>query len=99
MNTHRSGKVSGAAPSFLMRCIWKERNRTFEGEELSLPKLKFIFLKTLYEWCYNSSNFSTNSLKDFVDGCQAVSCQALVFVYFSFSLVFYFSSCTHVFEF
>ena len=38
-----------------MWCLWKERNRrTFEGKELSLPNLKFLFLKTLYKWCSDS---------------------------------------------
>ena len=41
-------KVWRAAPACLMWCIWREHNQcTFKGKELSLPNIKFLFLKTL----------------------------------------------------
>jgi hypothetical protein len=62
-----SREVWGAAPTCHMWCIWRERNQcTFEGVELSLSKLKFLFLKSLYDWC-SASLYSTDSLMDFLD--------------------------------
>lgn len=40
-----SNKIMKAIPLYLMRCIWKERkNIYFEGKELALMKLKFLYL-------------------------------------------------------
>lgn len=44
-----------------MWCIWCERNaQCFEGEELIVFKLKYLFLKTLYEWTSLISSFSAD---------------------------------------
>ena len=41
-------KVWRAEPACLIWCIWREYNQcTFKGKELSLPNIKFLFLKTL----------------------------------------------------
>ena len=43
----------------LLWCIWRERNaHCFEGKELPLMKLKFLFLKMLYEWMSAFISFS-----------------------------------------
>ncbi len=42
-----------------------EKSRTFDGNEYSLPHLKFLFLRVLNE-CSKSSTFSTYSFKDFL---------------------------------
>ncbi len=50
----------------LIGCIWRERNGCcFEGKELHLTKLNFLFLKTLHEWTLASTSFSTSNLLDF----------------------------------
>ena len=44
-------KVWGAVPACFMWFIWRKWNwRTFEGRELSFPNLRFLFLRTLFEW-------------------------------------------------
>ena len=61
----QSREAWGAAPACLMWCIWQERNqRTFEGVELSLPNLKFLFFNSLHDWC-SVSPFSVASFMDF----------------------------------
>ncbi len=63
----RSKEVWGAAPACLIWCIWSEKNqRTFEGVELSIPNLKFVFLRTLFNWCCTSATFSMNSFMEFL---------------------------------
>jgi hypothetical protein len=58
IGTCRSREVWGAVLACLLWCIWRERNNcTFEGVELSLPDLKFLILKCLYDWCSNPSVF------------------------------------------
>ena len=39
----------------------------FEVKELSLPNLKFLFLKTLFEWVSQSFTLSKYSLVEFLD--------------------------------
>ena len=49
-------------------CIWRERNQwKFEGKELSVLNLKFLFLKTLYELLSPSFTLSGSSLMEFLD--------------------------------
>ena len=51
LGSHRYAIVWGATPPSLIWCIWGERNHcTFEDKESTLPNLKFLFLKTIYEW-------------------------------------------------
>ena len=50
------GAIWKAIPHCLMWCVWHERNnRTFSGEEQSIPALKFSFLQTLHD-CLKASN-------------------------------------------
>ena len=48
---HRNGDIWKVVPLCFMWCIWKERNsRCFEDIERSMPDLKLLFLRTLFEW-------------------------------------------------
>ena len=50
----------------LLWCLWCEWNaQCFEGDELSAVKLKYIFLKTLYEWASLTYSFSVDVFLDF----------------------------------
>lgn len=45
----------------LMWCIWSKQNaQCFEGEEIIVFKLKYLFLKTLDEWTSLTSSFSAD---------------------------------------
>lgn len=56
IGARESREAWGAAPTCLFWCILRERNQcTFEGVELSVPNLKFSFLKMLYDWYSNSA--------------------------------------------
>ena len=60
------GMMWQAVPLCLLWCFWREQNAwCFEGDELSAVKLKFIFLKTLYEWASLTSSFSVDVFLDF----------------------------------
>jgi hypothetical protein len=65
-----SGAIWKAIPHCLMWCLWRERNnRTFSGEEQSIPALKFPFLQTLYDWLKASNLVCSNSLCEMLDSC------------------------------
>ena len=52
----------------LIWCIWKEKNaKCFEGLENSISSVKFIFLKSLYEWLSASGQFSFSNLFGLLD--------------------------------
>ena len=49
-------------------CIWREHNAScFENQELSVVKLKYLFLKTLYEWTLLHVSVSVEGLLDLMD--------------------------------
>ena len=51
LGSHEAGNIWKMIPHYLMWCLWCECNsRTFNGEETSIPALKFRFLQTLFEW-------------------------------------------------
>ena len=55
-------------PHCLMWCIWKQRNsRCFEDNERSMPDLKLLFLRTLFDWfsVWRNQHFSILDLLDF----------------------------------
>ena len=65
-----SGAIWKAIPHCLMWCLWREwNNRTFSGEEQSIPALKFSFLQTLYHWLKASNLVCSNSLSEMLDSC------------------------------
>ena len=65
-----SGAIWKAIPHCLMWCIWREqKNRTFSGEEQSIPGLKFSFLQTLHDWLKASNLVCCNSLSEMLDSC------------------------------
>ena len=48
---HRNRVIWKVVPLCLMWCIWKERNsRYFEDIERSMPDLKLLFIRTLFDW-------------------------------------------------
>ena len=48
---HRNGVIWKVVPLCLLWCIWKERNsRCFEDIECSMPDLKLLFIRTLFDW-------------------------------------------------
>ena len=48
--------------------IWRERNaNTFKGNESSKVQLKFLFLKSLYDWTLVTNSISSTTLLDFFD--------------------------------
>jgi hypothetical protein len=64
-------KVWKTIPHCLMWHIWCERNaRTFNGEETSVPALKFSFLQSLFEWSTASNLIYSNSMSDMLDICS-----------------------------
>ena len=61
------GKVRQAAPLCVFG-LWREHNACcFENQELSVVKLKCLFLKTLYEWTLQRVSFSVEGLLDLMD--------------------------------
>lgn len=56
------GEIWVLVPLCLMWCLWRERNSCFEGTEILLPQLKFLFLKTLV-----NTPFSSHHLLDVLD--------------------------------
>ena len=65
---HRNGDIWKVVPLCLMWCIWKERNcRCFEDNERSMPDLKLLFLRTLFDWfsVWRNQPFSILDLLDF----------------------------------
>ena len=68
MRRCRYGTEWGAEPACILWCIWRERNqRIFEGKEMSILNLKFLFLKALFKWVTCSPTISTLSLMEFLD--------------------------------
>ena len=91
VGTCRSWEVWGVVPACLFWCIWRVRNHhTFEGVELSLLNIKFIFLRTLYDWFPNTSSFSMNSFINFVDAfvCYPIKPCFCIFSLFCFLRIF-----------
>ena len=57
-----------ATPLCLFRTIWNERNRrSFENMELSIQRLKFLFLCSLLYWTNMFIEHIFMSLVDFID--------------------------------
>ena len=82
----------GVGPACLW-CLWRERNqRKFEGKELCMLNLKFLFLKTLFKWVTLSFTLSTFSLMEFLDSQLILQLAFLsvfyIFVYFLYTLFF-----------
>lgn len=54
--TQGRGKIWNIIPHFLLWRIWGEQNtRTFEGDEMSIVRVKSAFLYDLFEWLRDSS--------------------------------------------
>jgi hypothetical protein len=76
-----AGKIWKMIPHCLMWCLWCERNsRTFNGEETSIPALKFRFLKTLFEWLKASDLISSKSMSEMLMLCYFLFCSFVFFL-------------------
>lgn len=54
----------------LMWRLWRERSaQTFEGREKSVPDLKLILIRSLFEWMNASSLFSFDHMFEILDYC------------------------------
>ena len=74
--------VWGAEPACILWCIWRERNQwIFEGNEMSITSLKFLFLKTLFKWATHSPTISTLSLMEFIESLL-LFCKSFSFLFF-----------------
>ena len=61
-------KVWRAVPLCLFWTIWTERNkRSFENVELSVQRLKFVFLCNLLSWTNLFIKHTSMPLVDFID--------------------------------
>lgn len=82
------GTIWCVVPLCLMWCIWCEQNaQGFEGEELIVFKLKYLFLKTLYEWTSLTSSFSADGfLSGFPEFSFVADFSFLCFCSFVFEL-------------
>ena len=68
---HRNGDIWKVVPLCLMWCIWKERNsKCFEDIERSMPDLKLLFLRTLFDWFSVWRNQPFSSILDLLDFCN-----------------------------
>ena len=66
----RNGVIWKIVPSYLMWCIWKERNnRCFEDSERAMPNLKLLFFRTLLDW-FSVWRNHTFSILDLLDFCN-----------------------------
>ena len=65
------GKIWKMLLHCIMWCLWCERNaRTFNGEETSIPALKFMFFQTMFDWLKASSLISSDSVSDMLMLCS-----------------------------
>ena len=75
-----------------MWCIWKERNsRCFEDIERSMPNLKLLFLRTLFDWfsVWRNQPFSILDLLDFCNFRSWFVHPCILPVYLGVSLFWY----------
>ena len=58
-----AGKIWKVIPHCIMCCLWCERNgRSFNGEEVSIPALKYSLLQTMLEWLKAASLITSVSI-------------------------------------
>jgi hypothetical protein len=64
--------VWNAIPSFLMWCVWRERNtQCFDDQERTSSNLRTCVLKSLFEWISAIAFLHVSSFTDF---CSLFSC-------------------------
>ena len=52
---------------YLMWRIWREmNNQTFKGVELSFILIKYLFLRTLFDWMYAFGSVHSMSFVEFI---------------------------------
>jgi hypothetical protein len=68
---HEAGKIWRVIPHCIMWCLWCERNaRTFNGEEVSIPALKYSLLQTMLEWLKAASLITSVSITEMLLLCS-----------------------------
>jgi hypothetical protein len=88
LGSREASKIWKMIPHCLMWCLWCERNsRIFNGEETSIPALKFRFLQALFEWLKASDLISSKSISEMLMLCYFLFCSVV------FSLLH--TSCVH----
>jgi hypothetical protein len=88
LGSREAGNIWKMIPHCLMWCLWCERNtRTFNGEETSIPALKFRFIQTLFEWLKASDLISSESISDMLMLCYFLFCFLVFFLLYT--------SCVH----
>ena len=66
-----AGNIWRMIPHCIMCCHWCEQNaRTFNGEETSIPALKFLLLQTLFDWLKASNLITSDSVSDMLMLCS-----------------------------
>ena len=89
-------KVWRVAHLCLFWTIWKERNRrSFENVELSIQRLKYLFLCNLLSWTKLFIGERLTSIVDFIDWLGLVWGKELFFVSSSFFLALFGYRCIH----
>ena len=89
---HRNGDIWKVVPLCMMWCLWKERNsRCFEDIECSMPDLKPLFLRTLFDWfsVWRNQPFSFLDLLDFCNFRSWFVHSRILPVYLGVSLFWY----------
>ena len=89
---HRNGVIWKVVPFYLMWCIWEERNsRCFEDIERSMPDLKLLFIRTLFDWfsVWRNQPFSILDLLDFCNFRSWFVHPWMLLVYLGVSLFWY----------
>ena len=91
--------LEGTVQSHYWSCgilsLWRERNaRCFEGHKLSEVKLKYLLLKTLFDWTLQSIAFLVMGFLDFIDSLRSNQfCRFFYFLFlFSCSVVGHYAS-------
>ena len=91
--------LEGTVQSHYWSCgilsLWRERNaQCFEGHKLSEVKLKYLLLKTLFDWTLQSIAFLVMGFLDFIDSLRSNQfCRFFYFLFlFSCSVVCHYAS-------
>ena len=61
------GRKCGEQRLFASFGLFGKRNRSFENNELSVQRLKFLFMCSLVSWAYLFIEHSSMSIVDFID--------------------------------
>jgi hypothetical protein len=81
LGNREASKIWKMIPHCIMWCLWGERNsRIFNGEESSIPALKFRFLLALFEWLKATDLISSKSISEMLMLCYFLFCSLVFFL-------------------